>query len=149
MNCSVLYRITNGVSNKRVENPEQQSSERVREARQNLKAQYVLLYNQVTEILYRHDPIQLAQCGAPADEYAGEASKILPQLKNIKSALEARKIIYEVFDYSFNYGSSGKDSSTIVRLDHNEAGVESDYQLIAEEIWTAWEIFNAMNNNDT
>jgi len=123
-----------------------QSQNSVREARRKIKEQYGSLYNQVAEILYRHDPIYLAVCGAPTDEYAGEASKILPQLKNAKSVLEARKIIYDVFDYSFNHGSSGTDLSKIVRIDDSEAGLETDYQLIAEEVWTFWETFNSVKN---
>lgn len=118
-----------------------QSQNSVREARRKIKEQYGSLYNQVAEILYRHDPIYLAACGAPTNEYAGEASKILPQLKNAKSVLEARKIIYDVFDQSFNHGYSGKDLSKLIRFDDGEAGIETDYQLIAEEVWAVWEAF--------
>lgn len=125
-----------------------QSKNSVREARRKIKEQYGSLYDQVTEILYRHDPAHLAMCGVPTDEYAGEANKILPQLKNAKSALEARKIIYDVFDHSFNYGCSGTDLSKIVKICDDEAGVETDYQLIAEEVWAAWKTFNSVKDKE-
>jgi hypothetical protein len=126
----------------------EQTQNSVREARRKIKGQYGSLYNQVAEILYRHDPAHLAACGVPPDEYEGEASKILPQLKNARSVLEARKIIYDVFDHSFNYGCSGKDLSKIVRISDDEAGVETDYQIIAEEVWAAWETFNSVKNKE-
>ena len=50
-----------------------QSQNSAREARRKIKEQYGSLYNQVAEILYRHDPIYLAACDAPTDEYGGEA----------------------------------------------------------------------------
>jgi 3',5'-cyclic AMP phosphodiesterase CpdA len=125
-----------------------QSHNSVRETRQKVKEQYDSLYNQVAEILYRNDPAYLAICGVPTDEYAGEAGRILPQLKNAKSVLEARKIIYNVFDRSFNYGWSGTDLSKIVRVADDQAGVETDYQLIAEEVWTVWEMFKLTRKED-
>ena len=111
----------------------------VRELRKKIKAQYGDLYDQMTEILYRHDPAHLAWAGVPKDEYAGEVCKILPQLKTVTSAVEAQKIIFEVFDYSFNFGYSMQDLSKAVRIDNNAAGSEASYKAIAEEIWEAWE----------
>ena len=79
--------------------------------------------------------------GAPSDEYGYEISKILSKLKNAKSVLEARKVIYEEFNQSFNYGYSASDLSKRIKIGGDLAGSETDYQSIAEEVWAVWETF--------
>lgn len=113
-----------------------------RERRRKMKKHYGSLFRQVAEILNRHDTVYLIRHGAPPDEYEGETSRILPQLKNAKSVSEARNIIYDVFDQSFNYGYAASDLSKKIKVCDGEAGNETDYQLIAEEIWMVWETFN-------
>ena len=119
-------------------------SNKVREFRREIKEKYGALYDLCAEILYRHDPVHLASCGAPRDEYAGEVSKILPQLAKAASVLEAQKIIYDAFVDSFNYGYVAKDFSKRVKLSDNLVGFEKDYKAIADEIWEAWNKFDAM-----
>ena len=124
------------------------SKNNVREFRRKIKEQYGSFYNQVTEIFNRHDPIALIKCGAPSDEYGYEISRILAQLKNAESVLEARKIIYDVFDQSFNYGYSASDLSKSTKLSEDFAGTETDYQLIAEEVWAVWEKFKSRKDEE-
>lgn len=113
-----------------------------REHRRKMKKQYGSLFNQIAEILNQHDPAYLTRHGAPPDEYEGETSRILPRLKNAKSVSEVRRIIYDVFDQSFNYGYAASDLSKKIKICDDEAGNETDYQLIAEEVWTVWQAFN-------
>ena len=120
----------------------EQDKNKVRELRDKSKKKYSFLFNQVAEILYRHDPIYLAECGAPSDEYEGETSQILPQLKSASSVLDTRKIIYDVFNQSFNYGYSRENLTKLVKLG-NDAGNETDYQQIAEEVWVVWKKFKS------
>ncbi len=119
-------------------------SNKVREFRREIKEKYGALYDLCVEILYLHDPVRLAACGVSKDEYAGEVSKILPQLKKVNSVVEVQRIIYDVFVNSFNYGYSGKDFSNKVKLNDNLVGVEDDYCAIAEEIWEAWNQFDSL-----
>ncbi len=120
----------------------------VRGFRRKIKEQYGSFYNQVTEIFNRHDPIALIKGGAPLDEYGYEISRILSELKSAESVLEARKIIYEVFDQSFNYGYSASNLSKRIKIDEDFAGTETDYQLIAEEVWAVWETFKLRKTED-
>jgi hypothetical protein len=119
-------------------------SNKVREFRREIKEKYGELYDLCTEILYHHDPANLAACGVPRNEYAGEVCKILPQLKNVGSAAEAQKIIYDAFDSSFNFGYSSKDFSKRVRLSDNAVGTEEKYKAVAEEVWEAWQRFDML-----
>ena len=80
------------------------------------------LYDQVSDILFRNDPVGI-NLGFNVDEYEPEARTILPRLENIKSVDEIRKIAYEEFLHWFSH------STTV--------GGESHYQKIAEEIWAA------------
>ena len=128
-----------------LKDPKQKTkSNKVREFRREIKEKYGALYDLSVEILYRHDPVRLASCGVPKNEYAGEVSKILPQLKKVNSVVEVQRIIYDVFVDSFNYGYSAKDFSKRVKISDNLAGFEKDYKEIAEEIWEAWNQFDSM-----
>ena len=130
-----------------LKDPKQKTkSNKVREFRREIKEKYGALYDLCAEILYRHDPVHLAACGAPRDEYAGEVSKILPQLTKAATVLEAQKIIYDVFVNSFNYGYFAKNFSKRVKFDDNLAGFDKDYKVIAEEIWEAWNQFDSLKS---
>ena len=117
------------------------SKNEVREFRRKIKEQYGSFYNQITEIFNRHDPIDLIKIGAPSDEYGYEISRILSKLKNTESVLETRRIIYEEFNQSFNYGYSASNLSKRIKIGDDFAGTETDYHLIAEEVWAVWETF--------
>jgi hypothetical protein len=58
----------------------------------------------MTALLFRHDPIKLAGCGVPKDEYELEARKILHRLDSMKnpSVEEIRAMVYEIFLYYFS-----------------------------------------------
>jgi len=82
------------------------------------------LFDEVSRILYRHDPMSLARCGAPADEYDIEASTILSRLNDCNTAHDSRKVIHEEFAHWFGA---------------NLAGAEETYDDAAHEIWDAWQ----------
>jgi hypothetical protein len=93
-----------------------------RAERQKLRAAYDELRKQAREILNRLDPVGLIAAGAPGDEYDLEVSTILPRLRTIQSAAEARRVVHEEFQYWFE----------------DSAGPESDYDAVAEQLWHAW-----------
>lgn len=80
------------------------------------------LEDQLTEIFYRHDPVGLAEVGAPEDEYLPKAKEILPPLKEATSQEQLRSIIHSVFLRVF-----GAEETS---------GPESAYEALAQEIWT-------------
>lgn len=91
--------------------------------RQQVKAKYGNLYDEVVAILYRHDPVALRGAGAPEDEYEPEAGTILPRLREARSADDARRIIHEELVHWF---------------DAPLAGPTTDYTQIAADVWAAW-----------
>jgi hypothetical protein len=91
------------------------------EHNRRLKQEYRHLHDSLTELLYRYDPIGLAVLGAPTDEYVAEAGSIIPRLREAKSKNDVRRIVHQEFVRWFD-GSE-------------EAGSESAYDGIAQEIW--------------
>ncbi|MHB1405537.1 MAG: hypothetical protein ACYCV0_08095 [Desulfitobacteriaceae bacterium] len=91
--------------------------------RQRLKAFYKELYFEISEILFRHDPIGI-NFEDNTDEYEPEVSTILPRLASANSINEVRLIIYEEF---------------VKWFDKDLAGPEEIYSDIAEEVWKAWQ----------
>ena len=91
-----------------------------REEQQDLRETYGWLYDQVLDILDKHDPVGIAFV-AP-DEYAPEAKTILLRLGDAESQEEVRRIAHEEFVRWF---------------DHVDVGPESNYDQIARDIWTA------------
>ncbi len=85
-----------------------------------LKQRYHSVHQSLTELLYRHDPIGLAALGAPKDEYEAEAGSIIPRLPEAESKDDVRRIVHEEFVRWFG---------------DEQAGPESAYDRIAEEIW--------------
>jgi len=61
-----------------------------RAERPAIKKRYGALYDEVSAILYRHDPMGLAPL-APSDEYDPEVGTILPRLKECRSEQEFRR----------------------------------------------------------
>jgi hypothetical protein len=88
--------------------------------RQELKARFGAVYDQVAAILARHDPEKLAS-GDYSDEYEVEADTILPRLASARDASDVRRIVYEEF----------------VRWFGTERDAAS-FDEIAREIWVAW-----------
>lgn len=99
--------------------------ERIEENRRRLRAEYKALYDAVSELLFRHDPIGI-NFGHNTDEYEPEVGTILPQLAQARSALELRRVIHEEFVRWF-----GNDT----------AGAEADYEEIAQEVWHVYRLY--------
>lgn len=59
-------------------------------------------YLTMLEILYNEDPIRLACCGAPSDEYSPEAEPILLDLDKCASVSVFHKLVYDVFVRMFD-----------------------------------------------
>lgn len=119
--------------------------EKIKAERRRLKAQYGVLYDEVIEMLARHDPIHLTRNGAPDDEYEGEARAILTRLKEAQSISEVRDLIHEVFVQSFNYGYGAdqdpdKDDP---KCTDDLAGAASNYDEVAREVWAVWQRYLA------
>lgn len=96
--------------------------EQIRREREELKRAYAGLFDAVTELLLRHDPIGI-NFGCNADEYEPEVGSILPRLKECSSAEDVQRIVHEEFVRWF-------DAAT--------AGDASRYEPIAEELWELW-----------
>ncbi len=97
-----------------------------REERQKVQEQYGNLFNTLSDIIFRHDPIGI-NFEDNTDEYDPEVGTILPRLKNAHSEAETLIIIHEEFGRWF-----GEDI----------AGSQDKYQDLAVEIWSVWQQFN-------
>ena len=87
----------------------------------DLKKEFGALFDEVSKILFRLDPIGV-NLGENKDEYDREAAAVLPRLKECKSQRNARKVIHEEF----------------VRFFEGLAGPVEVYNEPAKEIWEAW-----------
>jgi hypothetical protein len=87
-----------------------------------LKAEYGSLFDEVTEICFRHDPIGI-NYEDNHDEYEPEARTILPRLKTCQGVGDALRVVHEEFQKWF-----GPDI----------AGPNNKYRSLAEEIWNVW-----------
>jgi hypothetical protein len=87
-----------------------------------MKNEYGELYDKVSELLFRLDPIGI-NSETNTDEYEPETGTILPRLKQCSSVDDAQKMIHEEFVRWFDRGT---------------AGPESSYFEIAQEIWKLW-----------
>ncbi len=93
------------------------SVERVR-----VKQRYEGLFDQISAILFRHDPMDISG-EDNTDEYEPEVGTILPRLEKVSSEEEALAVIHQEFGRWF-----GEDL----------AGSKSRYKDAAAEIWSAW-----------
>jgi len=80
------------------------------------------LRDQLAELFYRHDPVGLAELGAPEDEYWPEVEGLLSRLGEATSREHLRQIIHSVFLQKF--------------AAEETCGPESAYEAISLEIWT-------------
>ncbi len=99
--------------------------DKIKQERQPLRRKYKELYDEVLEILFRHDPIRI-NFGDNTDEYEPEVGTILPRLKEAHSPEELRRIIHQEF---------------IRWFDENIAGAEEKYTHIAQEVWDALKMY--------
>lgn len=91
--------------------------------RERARERYGALFDEVAAVLYRHDPVRLAACGSPQDEYEPEASTILPKLEHASSREEALWVVREEFARWFS---------------PEVAGPKGHYEGAASEIWSLW-----------
>jgi hypothetical protein len=96
--------------------------ERLRKQREELRAQNPALFEQVSEILFRHDPIGV-NFGDNTDEYEPEAGTILARIPGARSTAAVRSIIHEEFVSWFG----------------EIAGTEDRYTAVADEILAAYQ----------
>jgi hypothetical protein len=89
---------------------------------QKLKNEYKEIYQQVTNILQKHDPVGII-FDDNADEYDPELSTILPKLKHCKSEREVLELVHQAFVKWFS---------------ESIAGPRTRYEQIAKEIWEIW-----------
>ena len=88
-----------------------------------LRAAYGDLFDAVSAILFRHDPVGI-NFDENTDEYDTEAGTILPRLRQCTSAVGVRRAVHEEF---------------IKWFDVETAGPEERYEAAAEDIWRAWQ----------
>jgi hypothetical protein len=87
-----------------------------------LREEFGDLFDTVSEILFRNDPIGI-NFETNTDEYELEVSTILPRLQEATSPDSLRLIIHQEF----------------VKWFHPDiADPESKYEEIAQEVWAAW-----------
>lgn len=92
--------------------------------RKSLKAKNHVLYDQILDVLYRHDPIAIAsKLDGERDEYEPEVDTILPRLPEVRSFEALAPIIHEEFVRWFG---------------PEIAGGPEDYAETAQEIWELW-----------
>jgi hypothetical protein len=61
----------------------------------------MLTKEELSAILYKHDPEGLAKMGAPSDEYNSEAEIILPMLVECDDADDVQELLYDTFAAMF------------------------------------------------
>jgi hypothetical protein len=94
------------------------------EERRRLIERYKLPVDALEAILFRADPIGIAEDNPHQDEYAAEASAIARLLPDVKDASDLERRVHEVFVDCFG---------------EHSAGSRSAYSQIAREIWATWE----------
>jgi hypothetical protein len=102
-------------------------SKRAEQARKQLpavKAEFGPLFQEVSAILFRHDPMHI-NAGYNSDEYEPEVGTLLPRLKACRSVRDVQKVVYEECVRWFGI-----------------PGEPEKYRLPSQEIWSAWQRFN-------
>lgn len=97
------------------------------ESRRRLKAEYGELFDSVSALLYRHDPIGI-NFEENTDEYDLEARTILPRLRRCHTLEDVHNAVYSEFVHWF---------------DADIAGAPEHYMQIAAEIWQLWQEYLA------
>ena len=102
--------------------------EQILEERHRLKTEYADLFEAVSALLYRHDPIGIAFDNENTDEYDLETGTILPRLRNCESASDVQRVVHDQFVRWFDAGTAGSSQR---------------YSVIASEIW---ELYRSRGN---
>ena len=90
--------------------------------RSAVKRKYKTLFDEVSALLFRLDPIGI-NFEDNIDEYDPEVGTILPRLSRCHSTLEVRKVVFEEFCRWFGTETAGEEMA---------------YDAIAEELWLLW-----------
>ena len=90
-----------------------------------LRVAYKGLYEEVEEILFRHDPEEI-NFGFNTDEYVPEVGTILPRLKEARSEADVHEIVLEEFARWFPAEDKDREA----------------YRALSSEIWAAWVRFS-------
>jgi hypothetical protein len=96
--------------------------DRILRERAALREQYGALFDSVSGVLFREDPIGI-NFETNTDEYEPEVGTILPRLGSCKAASDVTRVVHEEFVRWF-----GTDT----------AGEASRYENVAGEIWQLW-----------
>jgi hypothetical protein len=99
------------------------------ENRRRLKAEYGTLFDSISALLYRHDPIGINFEENP-DEYDLEAETILPRLRRCHTLEDVHNAVHSEFGRWFGAGT---------------AGPPERYRKIATEIWQLWQEYLGRN----
>ncbi len=96
--------------------------------RAKIRDKYGAIYDKLSALFFRFDPIGIAFIDHPnvvdnPDEYEPEVDTILPRLEHCSSEVDCMRIIHEEFSHWF-----GGDT----------AGSASHYESIAREVWVLW-----------
>jgi hypothetical protein len=97
----------------------EKTREKTVEERRRLKAEYGELFDEISALLFHHDPIGI-NFERNTGEYEAEVGTILPRLRHCQSADDVSKTVYEEFVRWF---------------DRTTAGPPERYRGIALEIW--------------
>jgi hypothetical protein len=98
-------------------------AEPARMKRPAVKAEFGRLFQEVSEILFRYDPMHI-NYGSNTDEYEPEVGTILPRLKECRSAHDVQAIVFDEFGRWFGL-----------------PGEQERYRVPSEGIWLAWRQF--------
>ncbi len=98
--------------------------EQILDERRQLKNEYGELFDSVSALLFRADPIGIAFDNENLNEYEPEAGTILPRLRTCGSPDDVLRVVYEEFVRWF---------------DADNAGPKDRYKRIASEIWELWQ----------
>ena len=96
-------------------------AEQARKEMPAVKAKFGPLFDEISAILFRHDPMRV-NFGSNTDEYDPEVGTILPRLKDCRSVRDVQKVVYEECGRWFAI-----------------PGDKEKYRLPSQEIWAAWQ----------
>jgi hypothetical protein len=96
--------------------------DKIIEERKRLRSEYRELFDSVSSVLFRHDPIEI-NFETNTDEYEPEVCTILPRLGDCASEADVARVVHEEFMRWF-----GEDS----------VSTADQYAEISAEIWRLW-----------
>jgi hypothetical protein len=100
--------------------------EQILEERRRLRNEYGQLYQDLAQLLFRHDPIGI-NFENNTDEYEPEVGTILPRLRACKSEGDVLQVVHEEFARWFGQAT---------------AGAKESYAKVATETWQLWMQFS-------